>query len=396
MSRLSEECGQLLREEEEIQARLERLQSFRENIVDHFDEVDAEFERMTSLKKEDYFYVVLCTALQCLRQYLVTDFKPRLSDKEAAKKVKEDYYEASMRRRVDDKYKMSVAQIWLNPVPFDAIAGGKRLGAGVSGTRHRFNCPGHDPVLGYLFGTVNIMTGTITVIDGGLAKNLRPGTPSVESAIGLNNYLVESIPRTYKSGILTPKAVDQIAEKADPFSTLVDAVVNRIKEDREDGLLALSQAVIKEHVHLKSDRISTQSLPIPGLSIMSPDLAEKAASIGFDSLNLRTVGKQAAYSFLVNSIIRILYWLHHQIAGDYSDAHRIRIARILDVSNALSTVSNVAVSLLGAIWNPALLKKLDVGGSAVTFATLYKNADFIYRMQVEYIEKQLLEQIEII
>ena len=393
MSKLSEESEALITQNRKIRERLEWLCSIKDDPVKHYDEVNAEFEALTSLKKEDYVFIFFCTALQCLRQYLVTDFKPRLSDKKAADAVKDGINERSFRR--DNKYRMSVAQIWINPVPFDALAGGGKLKAGVSGANHRFTCPGHDPLLGYLFGTVNIMTGTITVINNGLLDKAKGFNGSLDSVFGLKNYHVQSLPQkiTLRNGQVSERIVDTIAEEADSFSVLVDACVSRIKEDKEEGMLALTESLIKEHVHLKSDKRSKQSLPIPAISFLSPELAKKAASMGLDTLNVETVGKQAAYSFLINTIVSTLYWLYHQLVGDFTDFHKVRIRRILSVSNVLSSCSNLATILVGSLIDPKIMRKVDLGGTFVAFTELCRNNDYIYRMQTEYIENQLQERL---
>ncbi len=400
MSKLSDELGQQIEAFEEsdrkIREKLAWLKDARENPLRYYDAVNEEFERMTSLQREDYVYVFLCAGLQCLRQYLLTDFKPRLNDQDAAAAVKgDDDYETSYRWANDEDYRMTVDQIWLNPVPFDAIKGGKALNAGVSGKTHRFNVPGHDPWLGYFFGTVNIMTGTITVIDGGLMKNFDSIAGGLESAVGLKSYLVKSLPERirYKSGAVSVRTVDKIAEPAPPFSVLVDACIDRIQDDKKEGLEALASAVVKEYIHLKSDRRSLQSLPVPGLSLVSPDLAKKTAEFGFDSLNIRTVGKQLAGSVLINCIVRAFYFVHHYLAGGYTDMHKVRISRILNVANVLATVSNLAFTIAASFWAPDLTRKADIGGTVASFAEICKNNDFIYKMQIEYIENRLVEMI---
>ncbi len=60
--------------------------------------------------------------------------------------------------------------MFLYPVPYDAMEGTRRIVIpGVStdeknlyGGNHHSATMGHDPILGYLFGTMNIMTRTIT------------------------------------------------------------------------------------------------------------------------------------------------------------------------------------------------------------------------------------------
>ena len=73
--------------------------------------------------------------------------------------------------RQGKKYYASVDEIIKNPVPFDAIRKEENVknsinNPKISGFNHRFKALGHDPYLGLVFGTANIMTSTITVNEG--------------------------------------------------------------------------------------------------------------------------------------------------------------------------------------------------------------------------------------
>lgn len=54
------------------------------------DEINGEFARVTKLTKLDISFLFLATALQCCRQYLLTNFKERLNDQDAANDAKEE------------------------------------------------------------------------------------------------------------------------------------------------------------------------------------------------------------------------------------------------------------------------------------------------------------------
>jgi len=59
------------------------------------------------------------------------------------------------------RWVVNIGEIITNPVPFNAIMGSSKFDAGLSETMHRY-IPGHDPLLGYLVGTMNILASTIT------------------------------------------------------------------------------------------------------------------------------------------------------------------------------------------------------------------------------------------
>lgn len=55
------------------------------------------------------------------------------------------------------------AEILTGSVPYDAIKTGAHVsGTGLSGTTHRYRTLGHDPILGWIFGTANILTNSLT------------------------------------------------------------------------------------------------------------------------------------------------------------------------------------------------------------------------------------------
>ena len=126
-------------------------------------DIDRQFEKATQLHGIDTTFLFTATALQCLRQYVLTPMTAeRLNDQEAAQLVKGEHKEIS--RRSHRLYMPSLEEIQTNPVPFDATMGAKQYKAlqdfGYLG--HRGATPGHDPLFGLLFGTANIATSTLT------------------------------------------------------------------------------------------------------------------------------------------------------------------------------------------------------------------------------------------
>lgn len=375
-------------EDQRIMYKLEALNDFVLDIPHSVDDLSEEFRSRTELKKEDYPFIFLCAGLQAMRQYLFTDFKKRLNDQEAAKNTKGKTKESSVRGH--QKYFQSIPRIRLNPVPFDATWGGKEIGSGISGNNHRFKCLGHDPILGFFFGTLNIMTGTLTAIEGlGKSQNF--------TNLGINNYFIKTDMLNYlKDGkeVLTYR--DKIVEKAGPMSEIIDAVCQRIKDDPEEGLMALAISLRKEYLHLKSDKITSQSLPIPGVSLISPDFAQVLSDVGIDFENVDTIRKQVMYSYLINIIIHLLYYLIHKSTDGYTDEHKARLQSILNVGNVVSTITNLAYCLIGSMFNESYFGKFDIGGTLITYRQLTNSADFINTMEREYINKVLTNKIECI
>ena len=99
MSRLEE--LQARRSESNLKVRSDETFSMMEKITDEsyrvaevahnapiiIKNLDAEFESQTKLRGKDIAFLFFATALQCVRQYVLTDFKERKDNKKEAKKL---------------------------------------------------------------------------------------------------------------------------------------------------------------------------------------------------------------------------------------------------------------------------------------------------------------------
>ena len=63
-------------------------------------DIDRQFSQVTKLNNVDISFLFLATALQCVRQYLLTNFETRVSDKEAAKNTQGKTMEHSNRGNI--------------------------------------------------------------------------------------------------------------------------------------------------------------------------------------------------------------------------------------------------------------------------------------------------------
>ena len=129
------------------------------NII--IEDIERDFKKATKLQDADIAFLFFAVALQCLRQYLLTPLTTRMDDQTAAKTIEEAREVSNRSHRL---YNPSLEEIITNPVPFDAIKGGKQYGAleGFGKLGHRGATPGHDPIAGLIFGTANIATSTLT------------------------------------------------------------------------------------------------------------------------------------------------------------------------------------------------------------------------------------------
>lgn len=322
-------------------------------------DIEAQFKKATKLTSLDVTFLFVATALQVARQYLITSFPERLSDQEAAKQVKGDKNEKSDRSH--RYYSPSLIEILTNPVPFDAIDGSARYEAlkGFGALGHRGATPGHDPILGFIFGTANIATSTLT------------------------NWRMESY------HISTGKRKrDELSEKAQThlvFSYTFDQLTNQGVEGKEK----IGSSLIKEYIHLKSDINSKDSLPLPIVSAFSPKMAGELATIGIDAANVIQTGKQALYASLINTLVSMIHGLLYDESREFSrQMYQVRTRKILSYSNILASASNVVITACSSD-----LKKLDVGGLAVTLYRFINDTKFINDVKEDFLKNQFYDRI---
>lgn len=214
-----------------------------------------------------------------------------------------------------------------------------------------FTAIGHDPLLGLIFGTANIATSTLTTV-------------TFDSYhISTNENKRDYFKNHARTDLVIRHTVDKMVNQGSEGKTIV------------------AMSLVKEIVHLKSDMNTKHSLPLPVVSTINPKLASDLASYGFDMANLVTVGKQASYAMLINSVIAMIHRLFFD-GGSAMDRklYEVRTRKILSYSNLVASSSNLAVVAITKD-----MKKLDLGGFAVTLYRLITDAKFIKQIKEEFI-----------
>lgn len=127
-----------------------------------------EFRHLSSIvNKKDLAFLTIACLLHGCAKYQIRRMR-MMKDSELAEGNPLHSEEHSC--RIGKKYYCTREEMHSNPVPFDAIVLNpiyktsrfSPFKPGISGLNHRFTAIGHDPILGLIFGTANIMTGTIT------------------------------------------------------------------------------------------------------------------------------------------------------------------------------------------------------------------------------------------
>lgn len=311
--------------------------------------IDREFQEKTKLAKKDIVLLFLCTALQCARQYLLSNDKWRLSAEDGDK----------LMERIIGKPIKSVKPEWYDvlfqSVPYDATKTGdifkaKEKKTGLGGNTHRYRTLGHDPILGWIFGTANIMTSSLTKFN-------------------LETYQVKDmkIIRYY------PLGVAGMLEKAGKYA--------------QDDAKLLAASVARQAIHFGSDMFTKQGLPIPFIMAADNELAKKMLSEWH--IDTWSILRGASVSSFINQLIFMIHQLFYQECQDGSRSmYEVRTRKILSYSNALATTSNViAVAFTGQ------MELLDVGGMLVTLYRLVSDYKFINSVKQEFLEREFYKLV---
>lgn len=333
------------------------------NSKEILDNLDREFEKQTGLKGIDVTFLFFATALQVIKWAVLPelgnkiDKDNRISDKEGDQKVKaakknySDKHSDWDVNKSEKNYK-SWKEIVFSSVPYDATKGAPALGINMEGRYHRYKTLGHDPILGWVFGTMNIISDTIT----------------------LNNFRTFNIENMYFK--------DE--------TTAISAFLRSFESIREDKY-RLPAAIFRQGLHYQSDKYTKLGLPIPILGVFSEELAGNLYRSQYDSLclskDLKKIGESAKYSILINMIISLVHGLFYD-ETKYSnrDLYEVKTRKILSYSNAIASGSNVIYVAINAyLGNEGAIKKLDIGGIIVTIHRLLSDSEFIRKIKEEFV-----------
>lgn len=315
--------------------------------------IDRKFKAKTRLSDSDVAFLFICTGLQCARQYLLSNDKLRLTDKgnlsasNRGDMLMESLYDGSIGQMAPPEWK----DVLFQSVPYDATRQGHVTNTGLSGTTHRYRTLGHDPILGWLFGTANIMTNSLTREDV----------------------------------ITTFQVKDMVLVRHYPNGTL--GMLNRAAQYAKNDPKLLAAATARQAIHFGSDYFTKQGLPIPLIATVNNDVAKTMITKGH--IDLWSVTRGTALAALINQLIAAIHRLFYSEAKDGSESmYEIRTRKILSYSNALATGSNIIVTAITKDLN-----KLDVGGMLVTIHRLISDVKFINEIKRDFLQNEIYKMI---
>lgn len=177
-----------------------------------YKDIEKEFVDKTGLNKTDIKFIIVAVVLQLLRQVFqpslefdaFKECKDRKGNKETAKdakdKVDKEKVEKDKKQAENDEtkgsryYHASLDKIAnFNYTSYDLTESGKFKHLKLGGTNHRYKTLGHDPWLGYFFGTFNILTDTVTMGKENAFQSFHVGRSDIGHIIPVANADMKKI-----------------------------------------------------------------------------------------------------------------------------------------------------------------------------------------------------------
>lgn len=316
-----------------------------------YDDLNNAFKKKTSLNERDMILMVIAAGVQCLRWALITNSSGRFDSAKDSDKFFESlgkragHYLPSLEDILTDHsvpydatnttefYKMHFADTNLDP-----------LSTGISGFDHRHTTLGHDPIAGFLFGTMNIATNTLTKKD-----------------FLLSSYYVEN----------------HMIDLPISFGDVIDMTKSVYQDD--PWILATSFA--KQVVHYSTDIFTRQGLPLPVVNIASPQLSRTLMN---NHIDLYSVTRGIALSMMINTFTGWIHQLYYDPKTEEQKLYEVKTRKVITYSNMLSTIINA-----GYVHFTGDFDRLDIGGMMVTLWRMFNDEKIIKKIRYEFIQKEL-------
>lgn len=372
------------------------LEDFK-NINIIISDIDKQFAEKTGIiNAKDMAFLWGAVAIQCIRWILIPTFDletltPKTDDrKDSALEGKKDKTASGkvLDKERDERNKQKYPDkksILLLPVPYDAMQGTEDIvipgvteyGKQIYSRNHHSATLGHDPIVGQVVGTSNILTRSITFHDATMT------TRKVEIPYGRTQVVVK--------------------EPVYSIRLMIKDVIETSREDIE----RIPVALLKENLHLQSDKYTKTGLPIP---LLSADMQQNLLDSKWNSKELENIVKGAikgiTMNFLVALIINtIVGTLHGFCYNEDQDENRrlysVRTRKVVATSNVIAESINLAAVAGGAVVgvmaeNEELIKKsishLDIGGIIEAIHQVFRSKKLQEEVRREFLEQELFNR----
>ncbi len=234
------------------------------------------------------------------------------------------------------------------------------------GANHRFSTLGHDPILGLIFGTSNIMTNTITCVK----------TPLAVAGVGIP--------------ILTTNHVVHTSDYKDPriatYGSTTVMLAKSIERTKEQPT-AFVASLIKQIIHIGTDLYTPCGIQIPGANLVLSNKNAEELTKYISTGDIVKIGTSAALAEFINYLIGTLHSLmYDETKGVSKELYSVKTRKIIMYSNVIATGSNVlwvTGNMIGG--NKMAMKQLDIGGLIVTAKRLITDPEYIRKVKEEFV-----------
>ena len=339
------------------------------------------------------FFLWGAVAIQCARWFLIPTFDletltPTTEDRKySASEGKKDKTGTSKQldkgKEERDKQKFpDNKSIILLPVPYDAMKGTEDIvipgvteyGKQIYSMNHHSATLGHDPLIGQVIGTANILTRSITFHDATMT------TRKVEIPSGRTQVVVK-----------------------EPLYSIPLMIEDVIETSKEDGD-RIATALLKENLHLQSDKYTKTGLPIP---LLSAEMQQKLLDSKWNSKELECVIKGAVkgiatnyvVALIINTIVGTLHgFCYNEDLDESRKLYSVRTRKVVATSNVIAESINLAAFAGGTIAgvlseNEELIKKsishLDIGGIIAAIHQVFRSKKIQEEVRREFLEQEL-------
>ena len=243
------------------------------------------------------------------------------------------------------------------------------------GANHRFATIAHDPLIGLVFGTANIMTNTITCVKSPL------NISGLEIPVITTNHVI------YTSNYSHP-----VIGTYGSTTMMLGNMIKRIPDEP----VAFVAASIKQIIHIGTDMFTPCGIqfPVANIVLSNTNVEKITKYIGWG--DLIKVSTSAKIAELINTVISILHTLVHDFSdGVEPELYSVRTRKIILYSNAIATGSNVIwVGANVGAGDKSQVKNLDIGGLIVLMKRLYTDTEYIQQIKEEFVLGGFREQIQ--
>ena len=325
-----------------------------------------EFENKTKLNKLDLTIMVFAAGIQVLRWAMISN-SSLLGDIARPDAAKVDHWVDNARNAATNATQTIVDNVpflpptlpelvqglFLHQVPYDAISRSERfilahpgVMPGLSGSNHRYKTLGHDPIAGFLFGTANIATKTISI-----------------------NEPLQLFPSYHVKDMKIDACTDMYH--------VLKWTTEMVTEHPE----VVGGALITQAVHIGTDVFTKAGLPIPLINVISPETSRFLMGHHIDTLS---VARSAALAIMVNKIVEMFHKLFYDKRTGQANLYEVKTRKVVMYSNVMSSLLNV-----GYVAGTGDMNHLDIGGIAVTLWRVLTDRKKIKQIKAEFIEREL-------